>query len=182
MKEPILPRIANGDEAATAELVKRYGRVIRWMANQQAGVDAEDAVQDILVALWQNAEKYDPAKGAESTFVGTIARRKLIDRHRKKSRRPVTQDIDAAPERVLEVQSSIEASTELALASKAMKSLRPVQRSVVSLSILDGMSHSEIATRLGLPLGTVKTHIRRGLLEMRQLMVAQPQERAAAAA
>ncbi|NIP16247.1 MAG: RNA polymerase subunit sigma-24, partial [Pseudomonadales bacterium] len=54
MKEPILPRIATGDDSATAELVNRYGRVIRWMANQQAGMDAEDAVQDIFVALWQN--------------------------------------------------------------------------------------------------------------------------------
>jgi RNA polymerase sigma-70 factor (ECF subfamily) len=182
MKKPILPRIAQGDEAATAELYERYSRVIRWMANQQAGMDAEDAVQDIFVALWQNADKYDPAKGAESTFVGTIARRKLIDRHRKKTRRPVTQDIEAVPERILEVASDIEGSAELALASKAMRTLRPVQRSVLSLSVVDGMSHSEIATRLGLPLGTVKTHIRRGLLEMRQLMVTQPQERAAAAA
>lgn len=181
MKEPILPRIANGDESATAELVARYDRVIRWMARNQAGIDAEDAVQDIFLALWQNAAKYDPAKGAESTFVGTIARRKLIDRHRKRSRRPQTQDIEAVPERILEVKSTIEATTELALASKAMESLRPVQRSVLTLSVLEGLSHSEIAGRLALPLGTVKTHIRRGMLEMRQMLVTQPQERALAA-
>ena len=181
MKEPILPRIAAGDANATAELVARYDRVIRWMARNQAGIDAEDAVQDIFVALWQNADKYDPAKGAESTFVGTIARRKLIDRHRKRMRRPQTQDIEAAPERILEIQSDAEASTELALASKVMRALRPVQQSVLTMSVLEGLSHSEIAGRLSLPLGTVKTHIRRGMMEMRQLMVTQPQERALAA-
>ncbi|NIP16246.1 MAG: hypothetical protein GWM88_16515, partial [Pseudomonadales bacterium] len=73
------------------------------------------------------------------------------------------------------------AATDLALASRAMKSLRPVQRSVLRLSVLDGMSHSEIATSLDLPLGTVKTHIRRGLLELRQMMVMQPHGSAAAA-
>lgn len=181
MKEPILPRIANGEEGATDELVARYQRVIRWMARQHTGHEAEDAVQEILLALWQNADKYDPAKGAESTFVGTVARRKLIDRHRKRSRRPRTQDLEAVPERALEVEPRIEETTELVLASKAMETLRPVQRSVLTLSVLEGLTHSEIAKRLELPLGTVKTHIRRGMMEMRQLMVALPQQRAVAA-
>jgi len=181
MKEPILPRIANGDETATRELVARYDRVIRSLARNQAGIDAEDAVQDIFVTLWQNAAKYDPAKGAESTFVGTIARRKLIDRHRKRSRRPQTQDIEATPERALEIRSEAEGKTELALASMAMGELRPAYRSVLTLSLLEGLSHSEIAGRLALPLGTVKTHIRRGTLELRQMLVTAPQERALAA-
>lgn len=181
MKEPILPRIAAGDPKATDELITRYDRVIRWMARNHAGPDAEDAVQDIFIALWQNADKYDPAKGAESTFVGTIARRKLIDRHRKRSRRPQTQDIEAAPERVLEIQSDAEATAELALAAEAMKELRPVQQSVLKMSVLEGLSHSEIAGRLALPLGTVKTHIRRGMMEMRQMLVTQPQQNALAA-
>lgn len=176
MKEPILPRIAQGDPTATDELVARYGRVFRWMANQHGIRDPEDAVQDIFVTLWQNAAKYDKAKGAESTFVGTIARRKLIDRHRKRSRRPQTQDIETIPERNLENNTNIEGGTELALASRAMEALRPVQRSVLTLSVLEGMTHSEIAEELALPLGTVKTHIRRGFNQMRQLMVTQPQQ------
>ena len=181
MKEPVLPRIAQGDPTATDELVARYGRVLRWMAHQHSVRDAEDAVQEILVTLWQNADKDDASKGAESTFVGTIARRKLIDRHRKRSRRPQTQDIETVPERNLESTPDIEGATELALASKAMEDLRPVQRSVLTLSVLEGLTHSEIATRLELPLGTVKTHIRRGLTQLREMMVTQPQQRAVAA-
>jgi RNA polymerase sigma-70 factor (ECF subfamily) len=181
MKEPILPRIAQGDPTATDELVARYGRVLRWMANQHGVRDPDDAVQDIFVTLWQNAARYDAAKGAESTFVGTIARRKLIDRHRKRSRRPQTQDIETIAERNLENNTNIEGGTELALASRAMESLRPVQRSILTLSVLEGMTHSEIASKLELPLGTVKTHIRRGFSQMRQMMVIQPQQTTAIA-
>ena len=181
MKEPILPRIAQGIPTATDELVTRYGRVLRWMASQHAVRDVDDAVQEIFVTLWQNAAKYDAAKGAESTFVGTIARRKLIDRHRRRSRRPQTQDIETTPEYNLGQKTNIEGETELALASEAMKSLRPVQRSVLTLSVLEGMTHSEIAQRLELPLGTVKTHIRRGVSAMRKIMVTEPRRAALAA-
>lgn len=179
MTEPLLPKIAAGDSSAVEQFVKRYERVIWWMARQYAGNDPEDAVQEVFLALWQNAAKYDEGKAKESTFVGMIARRKLIDRYRKVKRRPVTQTIETAPEATFGIQPALEQEAEVALATRLMnRELRPEQRSVIKLSVFEGMSHREIADRTGIPLGTVKTHIRRGLTQLRQLML-QPQEIAA---
>lgn len=175
---PLLPRIATGDSSAVEEFVETYQRVIWWMARQYASNDPEDAVQEIFLALWQNAAKYDESKAKESTFVGMLARRKLIDRYRKTTRRPQTQELESAPERVLEIDSRIEQKAEVALATRAMEGLRPEQRSLIELSVFEGLSHREISDHTGIPLGTVKTHIRRGLMQLRQLMV-QPQEAAA---
>ena len=177
-QEPLLPRIAEGDTEAIEAFVAQYERVIWWMARQYASNDPEDAVQEIFLALWQNAGKYDESKAKESTFVGMLARRKLIDRYRKTTRRPQTQDIETAPERVLTVDASLEQKAEVALASRAMRELRPEQRSLIELSVFEGMSHREISDETGIPLGTVKTHIRRGFMHLRQLM-AEPQGAAA---
>lgn len=171
MSQPLLPRIAAGDTDAVEEFVRRYERVVWWMARQYARNDPEDAVQDVFLTLWQNAAKYDEAKAKESTFVGMVARRKLIDRYRKKTRRPQTQDIEAVPQATLGFESTIEEKVDAALAARAMERLRPEQRSVIELSVYQGMSHREISDETGMPLGTVKTHIRRGLLELRSLMV-----------
>ncbi len=179
MTQPLLPAIAAGDTSAIEQFVQRYERVVWWMARQYAGHDAEDAVLDVFLALWQNAAKYDESKAKESTFVGMLARRKLIDRYRKVKRRPVTQDIETAPETSFATAPTLEAEAEAALATRVMRrELRPEQRSVIELSVFEGLSHSEIADRTGMPLGTVKTHIRRGLHQLRCLLL-QPQEVAA---
>ena len=179
MTQPLLPKIAAGDSSAIEQFVQRYERVIWWMARQYAGHDAEDAVQDVFLALWQNAGKYDESKAKESTFVGMLARRKMIDRYRKVKRRPVTQDIETAPETTFATAPTLEAQAEAALATRLMRrELRPEQRSVIELSIFEGLSHREIADRTGMPLGTVKTHIRRGLNQLRSVLL-QPQGAAA---
>lgn len=176
MSQPLLPRIAAGDTNAVEEFVQRYERVIWWMARQHAKNDPEDAVQEVFLTLWQNAAKYDQSKAKESTFVGMVARRKLIDRYRKSTRRPQTQDIEAVPPGLVAFESTIEEKADAALAARAMEHLRPEQRSVIELSVYQGMSHREISDETGMPLGTVKTHIRRGFIELRNLMLnpAQP--------
>jgi RNA polymerase sigma-70 factor (ECF subfamily) len=179
MTDALLPLVAAGDTTALDELVKRYERVIWWMTRQYAFGDPEDAVQDVFLALWQAAPKYDPAKAAESTFVGMLARRKLIDRYRRATRRPLTQDLESAPPALLREDAPIEETAEAALVARVMRrELRPEQRSVIELSIFEGLSHREIASRTGMPIGTVKTHIRRGLMQLRELLQ-QPQEIAA---
>lgn len=179
MTEPLLPKIAAGDESAVELFVKRYERVIWWMARQYAFRDPEDAVQDVFLTLWRSAPRYDASKAKESTFVGILARRKLIDRYRKTMRRPQTQDIETAPEATLRQGSSIEAEAEAALATRLMRrQLRPEQRSVIELSVFEGLSHREISIRTGMPIGTVKTHMRRGLMQLREFML-QPREAAA---
>ena len=179
MSEPLLPKIAAGDTDAIEEFVKRYERVVWWMARQYAFRDPEDAVQDVFLALWQSAPRYDESKAKESTFVGMLARRKLIDRYRKARRRPLTQDIETAPEATFSLNANIEQEAEVALASRIMRrELRPEQRSVIELSVFEGLSHREISNRTGMPIGTVKTHIRRGLIQLREFML-EPQPSAA---
>jgi RNA polymerase sigma-70 factor (ECF subfamily) len=179
MTEALLPKIAAGDTSAIEEFVKRYEKVIWWMARQYCSHDPEDAVQDVFLALWQAAAKFDESKAQESTFVGMLARRKLIDRYRRTKRRPVTQDLETAPEHLFSQAPTLEAEAEAALATRLMRrELRPEQRSVIELSVFEGLSHREISTWTGIPLGTVKTHIRRGLQHLREIMV-QPQRVAA---
>ena len=171
MKEALLPKIAAGDTSAIEEFVQRYQKVIWWMARQYSSHDPEDAVQDVFLALWQAAGKFDETKAGESTFVGMLARRKLIDRYRRTKSRPATQDLETAPEHLFSLAPTMEIEADAALATRLMRrELRPEQRSVLELSIFEGFSHREISSRTGIPLGTVKTHIRRGLQQLRDVM------------
>lgn len=131
--------------------------------------DAEDAVQEIFIDIWKNAAKFDESQASETTFVAMIARRRLIDRIRFANRRisaDSLEDVTTQPEvrSDREMQVCIEAKE----AAQALKTLRPEQRQVLQLSIVQGMSQQEIADVTGMPLGTVKTHARRGLLMLRE--------------
>lgn len=145
--------------------------------------EAEDAVQEIFIDVWRSAGRFDPAIASEATFVATIARRRLIDRSRRRRRRPEAPVEIEAIEGVLaqggdrgEEDVSHESRHErreiAALAQDALERLRPEQRRVLLLSIRQGQSHEQIATSTGLPLGTVKTHARRGLIRLRELLAA----------
>ncbi len=168
-EEPLLPRVAEGDAEAVQECIKRYKSLIWWLATRHSGGDPEDAVQEIFIDVWKSASRFDPSKAAESTFVGMIARRRLIDRHRKSSRAPDMEPLADDDRMTAHVRpESIEASAEVALAGKSIAELSEAERKVLSLSIYQGMSHSEISDYTSIPLGTVKTHIRRGLARVRK--------------
>ncbi|MBS1792800.1 MAG: sigma-70 family RNA polymerase sigma factor [Acidobacteria bacterium] len=172
-KNSILPRVAAGDETAVAECLDRYGNLVWALARQLTPrrEDAEDAVQEIFMEIWQNAGRYDAAKSAESTFITLIARRRLIDRLRKIYRRPAVQSIEDTFETAPNVfESHLYTKIQARQAVKAMKTLRPEQREMMILNIYDGMSHGEISERLNVPLGTVKTHIRRGFQRVRETL------------
>jgi RNA polymerase sigma factor (sigma-70 family) len=133
--------------------------------------DAEDAVQEIFIDIWKNAERFDAAQSSETTFIAMIARRRLIDRLRYAKRRisaDSLEDVTSEPHNRAdqEMQTSIEAKN----AARALQQLRPEQRQVLQLSIVQGLSHQEISDATGIPLGTVKTHARRGLLQVREFL------------
>ena len=173
MPEALLPKVANGDMVAVNEFLGRYtaqvwGQARRFCRNAQ---DAEDAVQEIFLELWRSAGRFDAAKGSEVSFVATIARRRLVDRVRRQASRPITDALDdpgvlpAAP-----TAPPIEQDDELVRARAAMQQLRPEQREVLELALGHGQSHQEIAATIGIPLGTVKSHARRGLLRLREML------------
>ena len=173
MAQTILNRIAEGDKTAAAECLNTYSGLVwsltrRMCPNKE---DAEDAVQDIFIDIWKNAGRFDENQASETTFIAMIARRRLIDRLRKNQRQPNVdsfEDILAEPADYSNQQMQI--SVEANEAAEAMKILRPEQRQILHLSIVQGFSHQEISDALQMPLGTVKTHARRGLIEVREFL------------
>ncbi len=138
--------------------------------------DAEDAVQEVFVELWRSAGRFDPAAGTELTFVLTIAKRRLIDRTRRLRRTPLP-DGDALVDNVTaRTDDDVDVRDELAGLSKALDLLRPEQRTVIELAYLDGQTHQEIARDTGMPLGTVKSHARRGLSRVREILGIVPKQ------
>ena len=173
MEQTILQRISSGDKSAVQDCIDHYGGLI-WSLAKRLLPDqneAEDAVQEIFVELWKNAEKFDDSQSSETTFVAMIARRRLIDRLRKATRKP---DIDSVEDMLTEPAENenekMQINVEAKQVAEVMRTLRPEQQKVLQLSIVQGYSHQEIADALKLPLGTVKTHARRGLIEVRETL------------
>lgn len=171
MTEAILQRIANGDRDAVQDCLKKYGGLVWSLARKMLrnSDEAEDAVQEIFIDVWKNAARFDASKASEITFIAMIARRRLIDKIRHSTRRISADSLD---EVLLEPFSRsdkvMQTGLEAEQAAEALRNLRPEQQQVLNLSIVQGMSHQEIAEALGMPLGTVKTHARRGILEVRE--------------
>lgn len=169
----LLARIAQRDRAAFVELFGRYaGRVKGFML--RAGVspqDADEIAQDVMVLIWRRAETFDPTRAAPSTWIYTIARNRRIDRLRR-TRRPTFDPTDPLfqpePERDgLEQLTAAERETEV---RQGIADLSPEQRAVLVAAFYDGLSHSEIAEALDLPLGTVKSRIRLAFRHLRGIL------------
>ena len=173
----ILQQIARGDPGATHACIERYAGLVWSLARRftTSDADAEDAVQDIFLDIWKSALRFDPAVASETTFVATIARRRLIDRRRRESRRISTEAMfDEATEPVSpsgpDASATDEMGEDIAAARRALEQLSPDQQRVLQLSIFHGLSHERIARATQIPLGTVKTHARRGLMRIRELI------------
>lgn len=172
----ILQRVAAGEESAFQECIDAYGGLVWSLVRRRVrdSAAAEDAVQDIFMELWRRANAYHPELGSEITFVGMITRRRLIDNYRRQTRTVPTESVGEGLDERLPSQAD---STEVAeireeaeRALQVMRRLPAMQQDVLRLSIYDGLSYPEIAQRLNIPLGTVKTHARRGLIRMREML------------
>lgn len=166
-----IERVAQGDPTAVEQCIAQYGGLVwalaRRMTNSNA--DAEDAVQEIFLQLWQQAERFDASLGSEANFVTMIARRRLIDRLRKTQRRPKTETLLDAPP-ASEKNDAVAIAEEAAFAREKMNLLKPDEQRVLQLTLQEGLPQTAVADKLNLPLGTVKSHARRGLIRLRELM------------
>jgi RNA polymerase sigma-70 factor (ECF subfamily) len=172
--EALLHRVAAGNSSAVAQCMDAYGGLVWSIAKRMLGAtpEAEDAVQEVFIEIWRKAARFDASKGSEVTFIATVARRRIIDRLRRLKRQP---EIEPLPETLPSQQeSSGESVASLAddaqQAQSALAQLSDNQQRVIQLAVLQGMTHTEVSESMGMPLGTVKTHVRRGLMRLREML------------
>lgn len=170
----LLKRVAAGEPTAFQDCLDCYGGLIwslakRLLPDQQ---EAEDAVQEVFLELWKKANFFDPNIASEKTFVAMLARRRLIDRLRKLYRQPSFEPIESSPAIQAEGLANSDHRIDANRALEVFKELKPDQQKCLRLSILTGLSHSEISDVVDLPIGTVKSHIRRGLISVREHLAA----------
>jgi RNA polymerase sigma-70 factor (ECF subfamily) len=168
----VLQRIASGDPAAVRECLETYGPLVWSIARRMSRTpsDAEDATQEIFLDIWRSASRYDASQGSDKVFIATIARRRVIDRLRKSSAEPPMDPVETLDAVQWAAPGNSEHAMEAEQATRALAELRPEQRQVLELGLLHGLSQSEIATHLKMPIGTVKSFMRRGLIKVREHM------------
>lgn len=169
LHDSVLPRLAAGDQRAMGECIDRYGGLVWGIVRRSIKdpTEAEDLVQEIFTEIWRKAAFFDPRVASESTFIGLVARRRSIDFLRRQGRQPGFEPLDAAESipTPAAVVSSIQCDPEVVKSSIA--TLPADTRELFQLFFEEGFTHPEIAEKTGLPLGTVKTRLRRGLIVLR---------------
>ena len=170
----LLKAIAGKDDKAVSQLYDRYrvvlfGLLVRILNNRE---EAEDVLQEVFLQVWRRAADYDDNRGRPFTWLVTLARSRAIDRLRSvasrervvaaSARDPVEETSDAIADAVRSEQRGIVTS--------ALSQLPEEQQRPLVLAYFDGLTQSEIADRLGAPLGTVKTRMRTGMLKLREVL------------
>ncbi len=168
---PLLPQIAAGDTSAVDRFVDRYSGLIWSIARRMTRSmhDAEDAVQEIFLELWKSAGAYCADRGSEVTFVAIISRRKLVDRIRQQATTAQVTELDVSmPLSQLSAgQEAVDVADEVTKVRHCFELLTHNTRTVLQLILHDGLSHQEVSKWLSMPLGSVKSFARRGLLTLR---------------
>ena len=177
--EAILQRVAARDEAAFAELYDRFSGSLYALARRilDDEQEARDALQDGFLYLWDRAGDYNPAKSKAFTWAVIIFRHKAIDRLRALRRRVRLADEaaeellplaeDRSPDRA---DQAVERAERASIVRQALASLPEIQRRSIEWAFLKGYTHHQLAELFDEPLGTVKTHVRRGLLRLREVL------------
>ena len=171
--EALVALVARGDEAALAALYDRFGRVAYGLALRvlRDGALAEDAVQEAFLAVWRNAQRYVAERAKASTWILTLVHRRAVDVVRREERRR-TDPLD--DERTGPGADGPEEEAWLRLqrerVQSALRQLPDQQREAIELAYYGGFTQSELADRLGQPLGTIKSRMFTGLARLRELL------------
>ena len=171
-QQDLLGRVANGDQLAFSELYDQisprvFGLIKRLLRDHS---QSEEVTQEVFLEIWQTATRFDPNKGAAATWVLTMAHRRAVDRvrssqsSRNRDTRIGIRDYSPDYDNVAE---TIEVRIEHERVEKAMSRLTELQRQAVSIAYYGGFSHSEVAAQLSVPIGTVKTRLRDGMIRLR---------------
>jgi len=171
----LIAAVATGDDAAMAQLYDRFSSLVQAVAVRMLRdrAVADELVEDVFVEIWRRSAQYDPSRGSLATWIATISRSRGIDRIRARQRHGhVHLAADDQADQVLTAPASDPAEGVIAgenrlRIDRALRVLSSEQREALELAYFHGLTQLEIATRLSRPLGTVKTHMRQGLIRMR---------------
>ena len=171
--EAVVAMLARSDETALAELYDRFGRVAYGLALRILRDEklAEDAVQEGFLAAWRNADRFIPERGKASTWLLTLVHRRAVDLVRREDRRraePLTESVDPPSSGSAEDDAWLRFERERV--QSALKQLPDQQREALELAYYGGFTQSELAERLGQPLGTIKSRMFMGLAQLRELL------------
>ena len=159
----LLLAVAARDRGAFVAVFERYAGRIKAFALRRgaSAADADEIAQDVMVAIWRRADSFDPARASAATWIFAIARNRRVDFARRAAR-PGPDPLDPFfhPEPVPDAFDPLDAAEREARLRDALAGLAPEQQRVLAASFFDGLSHSAIAMREGVPLGTVKSRIR----------------------
>src|ERR671936_2333635 len=171
--EAVVAMLARSDESALAELYDRFGRVAYGMALRVLRDEklAEDAVHEGFLAAWRNADRFMPERAKASTWVLTLVHRRAVDLVRREERRraePLPETTEPAPSGSAEDDAWLRFERERVQA--ALKRLPDQQREALELAYYGGFTQTELAERLGQPVGTIKSRMFAGLARLRELL------------
>lgn len=166
----LLPLVAAGDSGAMNLCVSRYGGIVwtvarRYISNHS---ETEDLVQEVFIEIWKKAGSFNPAIASETTFVGLIAKRRAIDHFRRHGRKPDFEPLEAAELVPLPSAENSSITCDPEAVQSSLATFPDDTRQLFELFFQEGFTHPEIAEKTGLPLGTVKTRLRRGLITLRE--------------
>ena len=169
--EAVLALIARADEQALSELYRRFGRLAYGLAFRILRDDAlaQDAVQEAFLGVWRAAGRFTAERAKPSTWLLTLVHRRAVDLVRREERRrteplqPDTESTDSAPD-------ELELLSERQSIREALRKLPPEQREAIELAYYGGYTQSELAERLGQPLGTIKSRMFTGLARLRETL------------
>jgi RNA polymerase sigma factor (sigma-70 family) len=173
--EALVALVARGDEPALGELYDRIGRVAYGLAYRVLRDErlAEDAVQEGFLALWRTAAAFRPERAKASTWILTLVHRRAVDLVRREERRraePLSEEIASGATEREATEEAAWLRFERERVQAALRRLPDVQREALELAYYGGFSQSELAERLGVPLGTIKSRMFAGLARLRELL------------
>jgi RNA polymerase sigma-70 factor (ECF subfamily) len=170
--EALVALAARSEQSALAELYDRYGRTAYGLAFRvlRDATLAEDAVQDAFLTIWRTASRFVPEKGKASTWILTLVHRRAVDTVRREQRRRADSLDRAAEPSVPGVDEDAWLRLQRERVQEALKHLPDAQREALELAYYGGFSQSELAERLGQPLGTIKSRMFGGLSRLRELL------------
>jgi RNA polymerase sigma-70 factor, ECF subfamily len=162
--------ISSGREEAMAELYDRYSSIVYSVALRVLGDTgrAEDVMQEVFMQLWRNPAAFDTNRGSLAAWLAVIARNRAIDALRKRRPESNIEDVVVAADIDLESEAARKITVEKVRG--VLAGMPAEQRRAIELAFFEGLTHTEVAAKLGEPLGTVKTRIRSALQALRKVM------------